>query len=811
MEKNSGRHRSEKHDREILDLAVNCRFISREQEKKILSELKRSSAGKKVAGSMASRFLYTKKILPKEQVELLLSIQNHLATLMEDKRFGKIGVANDFVSPKSVKKALDLQVAIFRKNKKSVKIGDILVSSNAMRIEDQTAILLTQDRVRDDLLAHALNTMAKTEIERLDINKRFGAIAVKKNLINTEQLNQALNVQKKENKTKKEGRYLGEILKEMFGISDEDVLGVLRIQKKFEVQRLSLEKKLMEFNTAKESDQTLDQLFEYQVSSDRLTAVVNCKTSELPNISSRAFLEWLSASGIVFGICAEDDIISFLTDRSSSDSFEVARGTAPVPHGKAKTQILFDVRQGKNSSQTVKQGDCLATFTSAEPGREGKDVFGRPIPVKGDVQEPFVAGDGVIFEAGRYLAAVDGTPLLFNNRTLFVTPDKPDKEEIEIIEIQSDITKDMDESGHILKVEGNISSGASIKCHKLNINGDVLGNVTASGDVDVHGSIGQAATGDDTAATVRVETSGKIYTTKNIANAELYAGSGLQAPRSDLVCSNVTAFGDVVLKNILSDEGHPTRVSIGRQEILAKKKAEQGMAKIQSEIDDMEQKNEMAALTQEMMVQVQTQNAYLEKQNVIIFLGRVLNDPDLETTADIEDSIAAFKRKVNEREDENDILIPEKTKAHQFMDRLVKKIKPLGKKDQQQYVDELGGQIAGMYKAAVRMTERAASQHDARTRAIQETVKKRAPEIEKKKEQMERFKAEYDKAKEACHGQAKAVPPVIKVKNKVSRFTVIEGEAAELVMDQDVHGVSFREEPSGDEKDAAIQIEGYFE
>ena len=69
-------------------------------------------------------------------------------------------------------------------------------------------------------------------MERLNINMRFGAIAVKKGFVSLAQVNQALKIQKVRSVEIREKVYLGQILQEQFGLSDENLINILNIQKK---------------------------------------------------------------------------------------------------------------------------------------------------------------------------------------------------------------------------------------------------------------------------------------------------------------------------------------------------------------------------------------------------------------------------------------------------------------------------------------------------------------------------------------------------------------------------------------------------
>lgn len=216
----------------LISLAVKCRLITMEQESQLLDRLAHQRQDN--PDYSALDLFRDTRTLSKEDIAFLLAVRDHLEMKMLDKKFGELGIANQLVQPESVKKALDIQNKIFKETNESRLIGDILLEKNEITPQDKAAILLTQDRIKDELLSEAMNDIAASEIEKLSLNMRFGAIAVKKGYITIDQLNQALGVQSAEVKAGRPRRYLGNILKEMFDLSDELLGRILKIQKELE-------------------------------------------------------------------------------------------------------------------------------------------------------------------------------------------------------------------------------------------------------------------------------------------------------------------------------------------------------------------------------------------------------------------------------------------------------------------------------------------------------------------------------------------------------------------------------------------------
>ncbi len=800
-------HQSEEERQALIELAVNCRFISPEQEEEILPRLFEYSKNQK--GNVVARFLLEKKILSKDKIEMLFAIRKHLDTLMADKKFGKIGVANEFVSPQDVQKALEIQVAIFRKRKKSVKIGDILVNNNEMSLEDQTAVLLTQDRIKDEFLAEALEMIGASEIERIDINKRFGAIAVKKGLISTEQLNQALKQQNKEVLKTGERRYLGQILQELFNIADDEILKILKMQKKFEVRRMELEEKLEEYSSQRDLNKCLDNFFEYYVSGDKLTAWVRRVAKEESPVDSQALIEWLALSGIIFGICPDEEMDAFLEKNELGEQLMVAQGDFPSEPREISTKFYFDTQQKPEILPAVREGDTLAELSYSENGESGTDVFGRPVYSPEESTVLLNCGEGVAHSGNKFIAMIDGYPRLYRERTLFILPADP---EYTTKTIPGDISSDINEPYTILKVEGNIDPGINVSCHKLDIKGDILGHVTVTDDVDVYGHIGQTGDGSELPdEPVRIHAMGIVHAARNIRNSIIVGEKGINAPKSDLISSRATSFCDIVVKNIVSTQRAPSILWVGREYVLQTEKIDQDIQEISGELNEILHKEELEKLSDLLIDKVQVQNEYLEKQNAIRYLSRILNDDQLDDIETVSQKIETYESQRGSHPKDSDITIQEKTKAYKFMETVCRKIENLSSEDQRQYVEELHDSVTGMHKAAVRETQRAEKRYKARAEAFDIQARKLQPQVEEKQKKIKALEARKDFFRFRRDEQDNCPNPMIKVKNQVAKFTIIKGEKAQKVIDKDIYSISLEEEKKESYAEAKIKIDGYFE
>lgn len=789
----------------ILELAVNCNFLSAEQEKEILPKL--MAIPEKNPDKFTAHFFLKEKILPKDKIELLFAVKKHLDVLMQDKMFGKLGVANEFVTQEKVDQALNLQVEIFRKNKKSVKIGDILENIREISSAEKIAILLTQDRIRDELLAEALDTIAKTEMEKIDVNRRFGAIAIKKELITAKQLNKALKVQEKDLKEKGVKRYLGEILKELFSITDRDILNILKTQKAFETKRLNLKEKLARYHSEKKANEALDGFFEFRVSADKLTVWVKRRKESKEAVKVPELMNRLAQTGIKFGLCDQNQIAVYLEKNEAGGELQIAKGIPPTNHKEASVEFFFDAESVGDSEKppVAKKGDTLARITPHQDGIPGKNVFDRPIPVPEIPELVLNPGEGVVRKGNEFIAKIDGTPGLYQKRTLFVMPVG---QAVSIQEVEGDITEDTGEScvSSILKVKGNIAPGVTVACHGLQIEGDILGNVKATGDIVVKGNIGEIPENAEVLPDpIRISAQGSIDINRHIMNAKVFAAKGLNGPNSDILSSEVSSFQNIIVKNVLSYMNKPSILKIGRKNFFKIDGINAVVSQKKNELDTFLFKEEREQLTRELMEQIRIQNGYLENQNAVLSLKGILEDIELKEIKDISEKIKA----VSERK--KDLFIPANAKTNDFIGKIVERIKGLDEKDQNEYTRKLLENISGMYKAAVKATERMEKDHEARSKLMETELEKKKAEIATRKKQIEKLLSRRDLL---LLNQEKAEAmgdPVIKVKNRVESETLIKGEKSELKIEGAIHGVSIKEEGKTSKDGRKIIIEGYFE
>jgi uncharacterized protein (DUF342 family) len=800
------------HERNLLALAVKCRLISNEQVKTISSLF--VDALKKDPHYSIVQIFREKKYLSNKEIDFLFAVKKHLKMKTLDKKFGELGVANKFVNSESVKQALDLQDAIFRETRESKLIGNILFDQKKITKANKTAILLTQDRVEDEFLAEAINDIASTEMEKISINMRFGAIAVKENIISLEQLNQALKLQKDEERRNKPKRYLGAILKEFFGLPAKDSTRILKIQKEFEKQKLSLEKALSFYNPETNTNKRLDSIFEYRFSKNKLAAYIKIAAEMTEPVLVSEVISWLSSIGIRSGIVDEKFIEYFLNKGVIGSEIEIAKGYAPSGPENESIAFLFNTGPGTNnnklnSKQTsfVKKGDIMAKVIPYKEGKPGKDVCGFHIAPPAHKKVPLSCGEGVVKKGNHFLAVMDGHPVLFKNRTLFVTPAIQDcPTEYYTGHILTDLGDRYQVSN--LNVDGNIETGGKVTCNGITVKGDVKGQIRATGPVQINGN---AIQNPGKPPLHIISSDEDVIIKKNIVNMSIITSKTLSAPASDLISSKVNAFQDIILKNIYSKENTPSILQVGKHPSLKANAINQTIDNKKQMLKELLHKNELEEIENWFNGKIQMQNNYLEQQTILQDLLKLIRDKAFNKFETFEQKTDELLRQINATARPEYSEIFKSADCKKFITELLNTTRDKSEEKLKAHLEELLDIKSGMYKAAVNATQRYKKKYTVRQAAVWEKIKKNMPEITEIKRGIDDL---YVKKDYLAMSESKLVPsinPTIRVKNQVDKGTVIKGRNSALIIDQTMFGVKFSEKQKAGAEKPEIIIEGFYE
>ena len=147
--------------------AIILEITTKEKVEEVLQRFER----RELKGIRTSlRELFNEIGIDKRQMGLLLAVKAYMKQLEEDKKFGNIAIRNGFVSKEVVRTTLAIQMAEFKRDRKSTKLGDMLVERGEMTEEQRDEVLVIQSR-KEPSLRTVVKDVKKNEAkveERLD-------------------------------------------------------------------------------------------------------------------------------------------------------------------------------------------------------------------------------------------------------------------------------------------------------------------------------------------------------------------------------------------------------------------------------------------------------------------------------------------------------------------------------------------------------------------------------------------------------------------------------------------------------------------
>lgn len=803
-----------KENQEIVSLAVKCKLIDPDQEKKLLTCLL-SRLPEKPDLEIADIFREF-KILSQEEIDFLLALRNHLKIKHLDILFGKLAVANNFTTPQAIGKALAKQAIHFRKTRQHLLLGDILVSHKEMSDSNRTALLLTQDRIEDDFLEQAIHVIAGNELEKMAANKRFGAIAVSRGYVGIEDVNQAIKLQNEQKSKGLKPDLLGKILEDFFSLSPDNTREILKEQKLYEKKRLNLEKAFLSYKSEIQTNQKLSRLFEYRVSRDKMEAFVRVNKDFKETIPAESLINWVKLMGIRCGFIETGKIDEFLFGCTRGSELKIARGTPAMKGMDASISLCFntaDTDHTPRNPQTVKKGDILAIMKPHRDGTPGKNVFGQSIPPPPLDTCDYRCGKGVVLENDtRFVAVYSGMPMLSGNGIFFVTPLAAKKE---TINISGDFPAGEENAYQNVNLEitGKINSGAVLKCQSLTLNGNVMGCIQATGDINIKGEINMGPENGNTVLVQPVvKTQGSVHVGKGVKNAIIECGRVFNSPNADIVSSEISARQGIFVKNVYSDGNRHCILKLNPTEDIKLTGIEMHIEEKTEILRRLKHESAFREMEKKLYLQVQIQDEYREKQTALSYLMKIMGNLDLENINSLGTGFdfIEYTRKTTSSDDIS-YAIPRKTKAYEYLEKIQDQIDGQTPEIQIKMIQKLLEENYGMYKAAVTTTERMEKELMIKTGLMEKEVAKNQSEIDRKEKELQALILE----KEYLHLQnarfSSSLSQEIRIKNQISKGTVIIGQSAKLVMDKTIYGVRLREKKDQFSNQSRIIIEGYFE
>ena len=315
------------------------------------------------------------------------------------------------------------------------------------------------------------------------------------------------------------------------------------------------------------------------VTSDRLTALLKVNRSRTP--SSVADVRALLADrGVDTGILPDDDISAYLADSNDQrPPLKIAQGRFAVPPEPDRVEYFFDINPFRIGTLTekgtmdwkdrgeipqVSEGELLARIFPGQPGKAGRDVFGKPIEPSKQRRARLRTARGarVGHDGLQFFATTKGQPKLSVDGKLGVFPS---------LQIDTDVgleTGHVEFDGHVV-VRGAIQKGYHIVCAGLEAREILSQQVDVQGDVICSGGIIGAkitAAGRIQANHINrshISAAGDVVVRKEILDSTVVTGGRCIIDGGKLLSSEVWAKQGIKSDDIGSPGSRPNILHVG--------------------------------------------------------------------------------------------------------------------------------------------------------------------------------------------------------------------------------------------------------
>lgn len=304
-------------------------------------------------------------------------------------------------------------------------------------------------------------------------DKRFGEIAIDKQLVTKEKIDRALVIQRCINNRTQVYMPIGAVLQKMGVLTKEQVDEILS-QQSPQAVAAGIEHVDDEWSDPVPADPTEKDQLDLVVSPDKMTVTIAPIAENLAPPSMTTIKMLMVENNLDFGVVSDKLIEAHLQKTPMPmEPFIIAKGIPPVPGKPPEIQYYFDtdpIRIGtlledgsmdwKNRGEIpqVVEGELLAEKVGGEPGKPGTDIFGQEV-LPPRVKEPslkFTKGATRSEDSCKIFAKINGTPRLQSDGRIGVSG---------VLAIDSDVgveTGNIDFEGHV-DVNGCIESGYTIK------------------------------------------------------------------------------------------------------------------------------------------------------------------------------------------------------------------------------------------------------------------------------------------------------------------------------------------------------------
>ena len=832
-------------NRRLLGLALDCRLIYPRKKEKIEGILQDRLKEEDTVDVID--ILKEEKVLTEEKAAYLLSLDAHTATCTRDQMFGRLAAANQMASESDIQAALGFQQARFRQTGESLRLGRILMDRGIITQAECTAILMTQNRIRNQELLTAMESLGRSPGEQEMINKRFGAIAIKKGLATADQVGQALRCQRQAAARKEPVRFLGVLLGEIAGFGRDKIDAVLDAQKLMEIRRLDLLKALYPVKAELKVFKRLNRIFSYTISPDGIEAYAKKITEPQTPVPVYEFTIWLKKTGICFGILNDALLTEFIETAPPEESVLVARGQEPENARDQGVRFYFEDRascadpKGEKAEEKshpppgpVTAGDLLAQIIPGQKGRPGKNVLGHPVYPASPAVRALYPGQGVVRKDNDFLASKDGLPRLKNGTTLVVEAmQTPSEATILTMNLGEDTRDQYLQTDLTLK--GNILPGAVLKCRSLHLKGNLLGEVGCDGDMTIDGDIGQhpdsppeaegktpspppkdppgdaAPVSPGTPPMADVRCHGSIKATGSVLHADILCAGTFMAMNASAAGSRICAGKGLTLKEAVAGPRGPCILRTGLPPKDPLLSIDQTLEARICDVSALKKQGEISRLTQEFHRDMQKAVQHRLEQDIYRDLIQIIQGPELYQYTELQDKLDYLYSLPDYSSIKGYFLkIPQTEAASKVVAQF---LPPANKQGIEEILKQLRSRIDPEPESpddapAMTETERLEVAFKARLDALEQEAEENREEIRQTEREIAALNAAREKlGRTYLKDLTPSEFPVIRIKTKCEKGSIIRGVLASLTLEKTVYNVRFREAQAPGTSATAIVIE----
>lgn len=421
-------------------------------------------------------------------------------------------------------------------------------------------------------LLHAARLFHETR----QMDQMFGRLCIRNNFCTEDDVLRALDTQLAKFKRNRTIKLLGNILMEMDVLTHEQMLYVLREQKRVPDQK----KKEAEPHVQQPTMPLKDPGVFVEIEEDGLSARLMPAPLVSPDLSLADLLQLIKAAGVVFGLVPKKTFERYLTDPEAQQApFEIAQGIPPKDPEDGYIRYGFDPDYLKVGSVDpdgnidyfnrgevpfIRARTLLAERIPPKEGAPGMKVTGEEALPKEPRDVELRAGSGAELSLDGQMvhALIDGQPHTTLGGKISVFPE---------MNIQGDVDL---KTGHVsfagaIRIQGSVQPGFRVEAASASVTAVTDADITVTGDLVVKdGVIGaRIRAGGMVQAKFVVDSEilafGNIVVEKEIINSVIRTSSTLALPGGKLIASEAAARGGMEIYEVGTDKSAPCRLFIG--------------------------------------------------------------------------------------------------------------------------------------------------------------------------------------------------------------------------------------------------------